>query len=132
MLQYYLLKKPSGNYECNRDKIKTDANRISRHWYDVVRLFECSIGQSAIQNTELLLSVVSLKKAFYNASYANYDDCLNGNFKLLPNNARLKSLEADFSKMVDNNMFDTAPPRFEAIIDAIRKLQEIVNSTPHG
>ena len=117
------------HYECHRDKIKMNANRISRHWYDIAKLYKDPIGQSAIKKIELLHSVIQIKKAFYHASYANYDACLNGGFKLIPSEAGLRQLKVDFNKMIDNQMFYNEEIQFVEVINQIRELEEIINST---
>jgi hypothetical protein len=72
------------HYECNRPTLKDDADRISRHWYDVAKLSNNEIGSQAITNYELLKEVIKIKKTFYDSGYANYDDCLAGKFRLIP------------------------------------------------
>jgi hypothetical protein len=49
------------------------------------------LGQSAINNRALFENVVEHKKVFYNARYANYDDCLAGSLKLLPDDKTIAS-----------------------------------------
>lgn len=113
--------------ECNRPTLKDDANRISRHWYDIVMLTNHDIGQQAIVNRELLQEVIKIKKLFYNSSYANYDACLMGKFCLIPNKDHLKLLKDDFYKMIENKMFYGVQPDFDNIINQIIKLQERIN-----
>ncbi len=57
--------------ECNRKKFKSDAHRLSRHWYDLRMLAEHASGKAAINNRALLEDVVRHKQVFFNASYAN-------------------------------------------------------------
>ncbi len=116
------------HYECNRKILKSDANRISRHWYDIVMLANHDIGKRAIANRDLLKEVVKIKKTFYDSSYANYEACLKGNFRLIPNEAYLKLLKTDFDMMLRNKMFYGEQPDFEKIINEISKLEIQINN----
>jgi predicted nucleotidyltransferase component of viral defense system len=112
--------------ECNRDREATP-ERISRHWYDVAMLLKDNIGKEALADIALLQDVVHFKKMFFPASYANYDACLEGGFRLVPEESSLRSLEEDYRKMISSGMFDKEPPSFEEIVQTLRVAQEIVN-----
>lgn len=34
--------------ECNRQELKKDAERLSRHWYDLIMLYQSPIGKAAM------------------------------------------------------------------------------------
>jgi len=113
--------------ECNRPTLKEDTNRISRHWYDVAMLAKHEIGKKALNNRNLLNEVIKVKKKFYNSGFAKYDDCLNGNLRLVPNKNHLKLLKEDFNKMIINKMFYGEQPDFNLIISNIEKLESTIN-----
>lgn len=115
------------HYECNRLTLKDDADRISRHWYDISMLANHAIGKKAITNRELLKEVIKIKKIFYDSGFAKYDDCLNGNLRLIPNENYLKLLENDFSKMLENKMFYGEQPDFNNIVNEIKNLEKNIN-----
>lgn len=116
------------HYECNRPMLKNDANRISRHWYDIVMLANHDIGKQAIINYELLKEVVKIKKTFYDSSYANYDACLTGNFRLIPHDDYLKLLKQDFNHMLFNKMFYGDQPNFDNIMERVTELERKINN----
>lgn len=113
--------------ECNRTGLKADPDRISRHWYDIIQISQDEIGSNAIKNLTLLNEFVNLKKIFFNSGYANYDNCINGDIRLLPNNNLLSHLHADFNKMLDANMFYGEKPIFDDIMRKIKQLEETIN-----
>ena len=113
--------------ECNRDKLRESAERLSRHWYDLVMLAEHHTGKSAINNRELFEEVVRHKKVFFHTGYADYDACLEGHLKLLPEAGTLKGLRGDYEKMVAAGMMYSAPPSFDEIVELIRSLESRVN-----
>lgn len=115
------------HYECNRPTLKDDADRISRHWYDIAMLANHDIGKQALINRELLNEVIKIKKTFYDSGFAKYDDCLNGNLHLIPKNDYLKLLKDDFNKMLSNKMFYGEQPDFDYIINEVTKLETVIN-----
>lgn len=115
--------------ESHRGVFRPNADRLSRHWYDLSMLAETGIGQSALENRNLLIDVVKHKKVFYNTSYANYDACLLGQLRLLPDDDVLLSLADDFKRMIDAGMFMGAPPSFDQIVVRLRLLEAEINKS---
>ena len=113
--------------ECQRDAFRASAARLSRHWYDLAMLADRVYGQAAVADRALLADVVKHKKVFYNASYANYDACLVGQIKLIPDAAALAALRDDFQRMIGAGMFIGDPPAFDAIVDRLRALEAAIN-----
>lgn len=113
--------------ESQRGLLRPNADRLSRHWYDLVMLADLDIGLAALQNRALLLDVVKHKKVFFNTSYANYDDCLTGKLRLLPDEAGLASLAQDYQRMIDSGMFVGVPPAFTQITQRLHSLEIDIN-----
>lgn len=113
--------------ECQRAEVRSTAERLSRHWYDLAKLADLEIGKRAIEQRELLVAVVRLKKIFYDSGHARYDECLNGKFRLVPNESSQAILQDDFERMLDAGMFIEAPPSFNSILDRLRELEATIN-----
>jgi len=113
--------------ECQRNEFRASAERLSRHWYDLAMLADRNHGQAAVEDRALLEDVVKHKKVFYNASYANYDACLNGQLRLIPENTVLAALRDDFQRMIGAGMFIGEPPTFDVIVDRLRSLEAAIN-----
>lgn len=113
--------------ECNRNKPKENYDRLSRHWYDLYLLANHDIGRSAMQRRDLLEDVVKIKTVFFNSGFAKYDDCLTGNFKLIPKIGALEGLRKDYTKMISSGMFYEDPPEFDEIIKRLRDIEAHVN-----
>lgn len=113
--------------ECNRAVMNT-AERLSRHWYDLYKLSKGSIGQSALNDIDLLADVVLYKNTFYYAGYAKYDECLFGKLNLIPNSDGITALESDYQKMIDERMFYRQPPTFEDLMEHLATLQNEINT----
>lgn len=116
--------------ECNRDGLKGNSERLSRHWYDLSCLAIHKKGITAINDRSLFEDVIRHKKIFFNASYAKYDECLEGGLRLLPNDDKIASLKLDFEKMIDAEMIYKEPPKFDDIIHHIREIEAKVNDWP--
>lgn len=102
-------------------------DRQSRHYYDVVRLYEHELGKAAIRDTELLRKVARHKDVFFPATWARYADAKPGTLRLVPPDVRLPELEQDYRKM--REMIFGEPPSFEHLVEVLREIERHVNGT---
>ena len=115
--------------ESNRDQLDRDsAERISRHWYDLAKLADHQIGTSALADRELLVQVVTVKKAFYARSSSHYDDCLAGGMRLIPDPDGVEELRSDYASMIEAGMFRGEAPDFDSIIERVQRLEAAINA----
>lgn len=101
------------------------SDRQSRHYYDLVRLYENGIGKKALGQTELLLAVAEHKKVFFASAWARYDAAKPGSLRLVPPNTRLTELEQDYRKMQE--MIFGEPVPFGHILKVLSEIEGIVN-----
>ncbi len=113
--------------ECQRPEVRASADRLSRHWYDLAKLADMTIGREALERRDLLAEVVQVKKAFYHSGFARYDDCLDGRLRLIPSERSQEILRNDFAAMLDAGMFLVPPPSFDMILDRLRELESAIN-----
>ncbi|WP_437186505.1 nucleotidyl transferase AbiEii/AbiGii toxin family protein [Planctomicrobium sp. SH668] len=102
-------------------------DRQSRHYYDVVRLYEHDLGRAAIKDTELLLKVARHKEVFFPAAWARYTEAKPGTLRIVPPDARLPELEQDYRKMQE--MIFGEPPAFERLLDMLRRIEAEINAS---
>jgi predicted nucleotidyltransferase component of viral defense system len=103
--------------------------RYSRHYYDLYKLAQSSVLDSAFAQIDLLRNVVRFKERFYPSNWARYDLAKPGSFKLLPtNDAQLKHLERDYKDM--QIMLFGSPPTFDSIVEVLRQLEAKINALP--
>ena len=100
-------------------------DRQSRHYYDVVRLYEHELGKAAVKDTDLLLKVARHKEVFFPAAWARYAEAKPGTLRLVPPDARLPELEQDYRKMQE--MIFGEPPTFERLLDVLREIEREIN-----
>jgi len=110
-------------YHAPADKRFRD--RQSRHYYDVVQLYEHKSGKAAVKDIDLLLKVARHKEVFFPAAWARYADARPGTLRLVPPDARLTELEQDYRKM--REMIFGEPPAFEHLLEVLRKIERQVN-----
>jgi len=117
------------HYECNRHKFKVDAERLSRHWYDLYMLSQHTCGQAAISNRALFEDVVRHKCVFFNSSYADYEACLTHGLRLIPDDKAIAELRKDYGKMLEAGFIYGEPPSIDEIISDLREVEHTINAT---
>ena len=113
--------------EYHRDAGKPTGERLSRHLYDLALLADTPYGERAVRNVELLQKVAEHKIRFFPSAWANYETAKPGSLRLVPPDARLADLNADYDKM--KLMIFDEPPSFASLIGRLRKLEEEINAT---
>jgi hypothetical protein len=100
-------------------------DRQSRHYYDVVRLYEHELGKAAIKDIALLLKVAKHKEVFFPAAWARYAEAKPGTLRLVPPDARLPELAQDY-RMMQEMIFGKAPD-FERLLKVLREIETMIN-----
>jgi hypothetical protein len=113
---------------CHRPTTKANAERLSRHWYDLYKLSDNHIGIQAVADRGLLADVVKYKSLFFNSGYANYDKCLNKELRLIPDVDSLTALRDDYQVMLDKAMIHGDIPAFDQIVERLQKLEAQINA----
>ena len=100
-------------------------NRMSRHLYDIVKLFESEFGKEALSNRDLLETVVKHKTVFFKDNKARYNEATPELLRLVPKGEMLERFKDDYEDMV-KVMFSQEPPDFEEVMEALEKIEEII------
>ncbi len=111
--------------EANRKPESPMPIRYSRHYYDLYQFIKSPYCETALIDKNLLKLVVDFKQKFYRCAWANYDDCLNGNFKLVPPTYRMSALKRDNLQMQEMIYGDV--PSFEEIMQELAELENAIN-----
>ncbi len=106
---------------------KLSGERMSRHWYDLFMLSDGSIGNSALNDIELLADVLLYKQSFYYSAASKYDVCLIGELRILPDEDGVDALRNDYLEMLRAGLIYGEPPDFETIITRLRALEREIN-----
>jgi hypothetical protein len=106
------------------DKVLRD--RQSRHYYDLVRMYEHGIGREAMKNTDLLLKVAEHKSIFFASAAAKYAEARPGMLRLVPPDSRLGELRRDYQRMQE--MIFGPTPTFEHVVTVLGEIESAINS----
>ncbi|HLX55002.1 MAG TPA: nucleotidyl transferase AbiEii/AbiGii toxin family protein [Aquella sp.] len=113
--------------ECNRKIRENKGSRLSRHWYDMYMLCQSEVKNEALKDISLFNSVLAHKITFYNNSLANYENCKDGKFRLIPDSDDIKKLTDDYNQMVRAGMFAGQPVGFSQILENLQRLELELN-----
>lgn len=97
-------------------------NRMSRHLYDIVKLYESEFGEEALANKVLLETVVNHKRVFFKDNKARYDEATPEKLRLVPKDEMLNRFREDYEEMAEV-MFSQEPPSFEKIIEELENIE---------
>lgn len=100
--------------------------RISRHYYDFLRLLNSKIKEKALAQSALLEQVAIHKSIYFASSWANYGTARKGTLKLFPPSHVLKELEKDYGLM--EAMFFREIPAWNLILTTIEQFEKEFNS----
>ncbi len=100
-------------------------DRQSRHYYDLVRLYEHGIGREAMKDTELLLKVAAHKSVFFASASAQYAKAHPGTLRLVPPESRFGELRRDYQNM--REMIFGPVPTFEHILAVLDEMESAIN-----
>jgi hypothetical protein len=100
-------------------------NRMSRHLYDIVKLYESDFGEEALKDRTLLDTVVKHKSIFFKDNKARYDEATPEKLRLLPQGEMLKKFQEDYEDMV-KVMFSQEPPSFEKVVQILVEIESTI------
>jgi len=113
--------------EAHRPSDKATGDRLSRHYYDVAKLYQSPIGPGAVADHELLAKVVAHKKLFFPSGWANYDTAVPKTFRLVPPPERHATLKADYRAMQENMIFGDSYS-FEELMRLLGEVEAQINA----
>lgn len=114
--------------ECAASEWRSDADRFARHWYDLASLASHRIADQALSDYAQLRDVVAVKSAFWSKSGVEYEKCLTGECRLIPQGRLLGGLQRDYEMMIRAGMFSEAPPSFDRVVQSLRGLEMRINA----
>ena len=114
------------HHEAHRPKESPQQPRYSRHYYDLAKMANSAVKNSALGNLDLLAEVVEFKKRFYSRGWANYDLAVPGSLKLSPDGHVLNSVKNDYKKMRDMIFGDVLD--FDVMMKTLHTLEQEINA----
>ena len=114
------------HHEAHRPEGNEQPPGYSRHYYDVSRMAQSLVKESALSDLELLRAVVAFKDKFYHRGWARYDLAAPGTMKLVPSDHVMAAVEQDYEQM--RFMIFGHRPTFGDLMDTIRALEVEINA----
>ncbi len=112
--------------EYHRPMEKKPPERLSRHYYDLAKLYRSAIGRRALGDRGLLTAVVAHKQLFFASAWASYQTATPGGFHLVPPRERLAALEADYQVTCEQIIFGESYS-FNELMAVMAEIETTIN-----
>ena len=99
--------------------------RMSRHYYDVHRLMNATVGQEACTDDALIEDCVHHARMFFHRAKTGLDTAERGSFRLRPTQPMLDPLRRDYEAMAV--MIFGEVPSFEMVLESVAQAEEKLN-----
>jgi Nucleotidyl transferase AbiEii toxin, Type IV TA system len=113
--------------EAHRPPGKPVGDRLSRHYYDMARLYQSPIGPRAMADLALLEKVITHKDLFFRSGWAHFDTARPGSFRLVPPEDRHAVLKADYRVMQESMIFGDSYA-FEELMAMLAEIERKLNA----
>ncbi|NJO96999.1 MAG: nucleotidyl transferase AbiEii/AbiGii toxin family protein [Pleurocapsa sp. CRU_1_2] len=110
----------------DEQRLPSDRQRLSRHYYDVAMIYQDPLGKAAVSNVELAANVRRYTKQLFNRGWMKLDEAVPGTLRLVPEGDFKQALMRDYQAMQGMMLGDI--PTFGEIVDSISALEADVNS----
>ena len=95
--------------------------RLSRHWYDLVRLDDSGVASMALSDQALGISVARHKSMFFREkdwaeNWIDYYEAVSGGLQLIPEGEMYQILSEDYESMMSNGLLVDDDERFDQLV----------------
>lgn len=111
--------------EFQRPKDKIRVERLSRHLYDITKIFNSEHKAKAIDKV-LIISIIEHRERFNGMKGVDYASLFPPNLNPIPPDEFIKTWEADYKTMQTNMIPEDSPP-FEDMIKTVKRATEEYN-----
>ena len=109
----------------HRSELKGGGQRVSRHYYDVYRLLQSTVGKRATDDLTMAADCVRHALMFFNRPHFDLATAVPGTFTLTPRDGMRTDLQRDYDAMA-GMIFGPTPP-LNDVIAAIAELEQHLN-----
>ena len=107
------------------ERLPTDRDLISRHYYDVAMITATGTGRSALSSTELLDSVREHNLIAFRQAWKQFEKAVPGSLRLMPQPELRSVVERDYRAM--QGMILGSVPDFEWIMEQLQQAESAIN-----
>ena len=101
-----------------------NANRKSRHLYDLYQMMDKDFAIAAVKNDELWENIRHHREIFTSVKDVDYTPDIRKRIVLIPREDIISVWEKDYSEMLVNMIYGYNKPTFKQIIDKMQVLQD--------
>ena len=117
-------------HELFSSQTSREANRKSRHLYDLAQMMSTDIATRAIANDELWNTIHHHRELFTSMSGVDYTPDIRKRIRLLPPDDVMDDWYNDYKDM-QSSMIYGEKPSFEELIEKMRELENLFHNTKH-
>lgn len=110
-----------------RGELRHGGQRVSRHYFDVFRLLQSPLGDTAQADRALAIDCARHARMFFNSPDFALDHAVPGTLTLAPSPAMLRPLERDYDAMA--GMIIGVVPSFAEVMEAVSALEQRLNES---
>ena len=112
---------------------RSRGERLSRHWYDLVRLDDMGFAEKALTDRALAHSVARHKSMFFRekdtaGNWVDYEAAVFGGLQLVPDGPAYQVLSDDYDRMLADGMLLDDEERFGDLMERCGDIQQRANS----
>lgn len=105
-----------------------NANRKSRHMYDLCKMYEAGIANKAIVDDKLWETIRHHREIFTSIRDVDYTPDIRERITLIPPLSVMEHWKNDYDTMVINMIYEDKVPTFSDILDVVAKIGILFNS----
>ncbi len=109
----------------DEQRLPSDRDRVSRHYYDVAMITATETGRSALTRTELLDAVRNHNLIAFRQAWKRFEEAVPGSLRLVPQAELSTVIESDYRAMEGMILGDA--PTFEWVMEQIEFAEAAIN-----
>jgi len=114
--------------EFHRPINKMRVDRLSRHLYDLYHLTKAGIAEIAINDKELYETIVAHRYKFSRVGEVDYNLHNPKTLNPIPIAEKINEWKADYSKMMEDMIYEESKPSFDNLISNLNELRIILQT----
>ncbi len=111
----------------DEQRLPTDKDRSSRHYYDVAVITATDTGRSALSNIDLLDAVRSHNLVAFRQAWKRFEEAVPGSVRFVPQTELLTVIERDYRAMEGTILGEA--PEFGWIIEQIQHAEAVISAS---
>jgi hypothetical protein len=109
----------------DENRLPSDRDRISRHYYDVAMIHDTDIGKNALRNHQLATAVREHNLLAFRQAWKKFEEAVPGSLRVVPQAALRREIERDYIAMQGMILGDA--PGFDWIMQQLARIEETVS-----